>query len=177
VVLFSFALRSRLLSIFIRFEGGLMRDDRLVDSELCPCEQPGHFHSGVPGILAEMQGGRVAPEARVERCDQCCRFESDTAALARLIELGLAAVPPAGVRPFSVHCFAVVRVKFTGLLACSAETAVRQALDRFCWETHGRSAEFADDFTGFLVDYDGDADHARSCEFDGQLNPAQQETT
>ena len=51
--------------------------------EPCDCELPGYFHTGVPGILAAMEDGRVAPQAIVERCDQCCRFETDVAALAR----------------------------------------------------------------------------------------------
>ena len=54
----------------------------------CDCELPGDFSSGVPGVLARMEGGRLHPEAVVELCDQCCRFESDAAARSRLVEFG-----------------------------------------------------------------------------------------
>ena len=54
----------------------------------CDCEKPGHFCSGVPGILAHMENGRLAPGAKVERCDLCQRHATDEAALERLRELG-----------------------------------------------------------------------------------------
>jgi hypothetical protein len=60
------------------------------DDGRCECEQPGAFCSGVPGILAHMEGGRLAPGAGVERCDLCRRYPSDEAALDRLRELGRA---------------------------------------------------------------------------------------
>jgi hypothetical protein len=67
--------------------------------ELCDCEAAGFFCAGVPGILAHLNDGRVAPGARVERCDMCCRFASDEEALAKLVELGIAEattpLPPA----------------------------------------------------------------------------------
>jgi hypothetical protein len=50
----------------------------------CECEKPGHFNSGVPGILAHIEDGRVM--TRVERCDLCERFESDEAAAQYLEE-------------------------------------------------------------------------------------------
>lgn len=56
----------------------------------CACELPGFFQCGVPGVLAHLEEGRLAPGATVERCDLCGRFDSDEAALARLQELGLA---------------------------------------------------------------------------------------
>lgn len=62
--------------------------------EPCDCESPGFFHAGVPGILAHLQQGRVAPGALVERCDMCCRFASDVEAIARLRELGIAGATP-----------------------------------------------------------------------------------
>ena len=58
--------------------------------ELCDCEIAGFFCAGVPGILAHLQDGRVAPGALVERCDRCCRFASDEEAKNRLRELGIA---------------------------------------------------------------------------------------
>ena len=61
-------------------------------SQPCDCELPGYFCSGVPGILAHLQDGRLAPDARVERCDLCERYPSDLAARQRLRELGRAPV-------------------------------------------------------------------------------------
>jgi hypothetical protein len=58
--------------------------------EPCDCEAPGFFHTGVPGILAHLAEGRVAPGALVERCDMCRRFGSDEEAKGRLRELGIA---------------------------------------------------------------------------------------
>ena len=145
--------------------------------EPCDCELPGYFHTRVPGILAAMEDGRVAPQAIVERCDQCCRFESDAAALARLVELGLAKAALDGTaKPFTVHCFAVVRVTFSGVLAADPKAAVQQTLNRFCWDTHGQSAQFADEFTRFVVECDGDADGRRKTQFDGHLNEVEQQT-
>jgi hypothetical protein len=37
-----------------------------------------------------MENGRLAPGAKVERCDICCCYPSDEAADAKLVELGLA---------------------------------------------------------------------------------------
>lgn len=62
--------------------------------EPCDCEALGFFHAGVPGILAHLQEGRVAPGALVERCDICRRFVSDEEAIARLRELGIAGAIP-----------------------------------------------------------------------------------
>jgi hypothetical protein len=59
------------------------------DDPRCDCELPGFFCCGVPGILAHLKGRRVAPGAKVERCDQCQRYESDEAARHKLIELGI----------------------------------------------------------------------------------------
>ena len=56
----------------------------------CECEQPGYFYSGVPGIIARVENGRLAEGASVERCDLCQRYASDEAALAKLRELGIA---------------------------------------------------------------------------------------
>ncbi len=54
----------------------------------CECQKPGHFFSGIPGILAHIENGRLAPGAKVERCDCCGRYASDKEALERLQELG-----------------------------------------------------------------------------------------
>jgi len=58
------------------------------DDQPCQCEQDGYFRSGVPGILAHMEDGRLADGAQVQRCDLCQRYESDEAALQKLKELG-----------------------------------------------------------------------------------------
>jgi hypothetical protein len=60
--------------------------------EVCDCEKnlPGTFCSGIPGILARVENGRVVPGTKVERCDACERYPSDEAALQKLIELGIA---------------------------------------------------------------------------------------
>jgi hypothetical protein len=58
-------------------------------AEICDCELPGYFCSGVPGIIAQMQDGQLASGAQVERCDLCQRYPSDEAAAQKLIELGL----------------------------------------------------------------------------------------
>jgi hypothetical protein len=145
--------------------------------EPCDCELPGYFHTGVPGVLAAMEDGLVAPRAIVERCDQCCRFESDAAALARLVELGLVRTPLDGTaKSYTVHCFAVVRVTFPGVLAADPQAAVQQTLNRFCWETHGQSVQFAEEFTRFVVECDADANGRRTSQFDGHLNEVEQQT-
>ena len=65
--------------------------DRLNDSDSpCECELPGVFCSGVPGVLARMEQGRLALSATVERCDLCQRYATDVAARQRLIALLLA---------------------------------------------------------------------------------------
>jgi hypothetical protein len=71
-------------------------DEELAD--VCDCQLPGYFCSGVPGILARVVGGRLVPGAQVKRCDLCQRYPSDEAALAKLVELGIA---PADSRPSS----------------------------------------------------------------------------
>lgn len=62
------------------------------DDNRCECEKPGHFYSGVPGILARVVGGVLEDGTKVERCDLCQRYPSDEAAFEKLRELGH--VPP-----------------------------------------------------------------------------------
>ena len=65
--------------------------DRLNDSDTpCDCERPGAFCSGIPGVIARMEQGRLAPNATVARCDLCQRYATDDAARQRLIALQLA---------------------------------------------------------------------------------------
>lgn len=63
--------------------------DWLNQAEPCSCEQPGHFASGIPGILASLDHGRLVPGTEVQRCDLCQRYPTDEAARVRLMELGL----------------------------------------------------------------------------------------
>jgi hypothetical protein len=130
----------------------------------CECELAGPFHTGVPGVLAAMQDGRLAPGSVVERCDQCERFPTDAAALAALKERGLVN-GDAPSRSFTVHCYAVVRVKFPGVVASDEKAAAAQVLDRFDWDTHGRRAAFADEITELLVDAGDDERFERSLRF------------
>jgi len=57
------------------------------DDTRCECEKPGFFCSGIPGILAHMENGRLAKGAKVNRCDLCQRYPSDEAALEKLRQL------------------------------------------------------------------------------------------
>jgi hypothetical protein len=64
-------------------------DCLLVDEDhtRCECEKPGFFCSGIPGILAHMEDGRLAEGAKVNRCDLCQRYPSDEAAFEKLRQL------------------------------------------------------------------------------------------
>jgi len=137
--------------------------------EPCDCELPGAFYTGVPGIIAAMENGRLVPGAVVERCDHCLRYPNDGAARAKLQELGLAELRAAETQTYSVHCYAVVRVKFPGVVADDPKSAAGQTLERFDWEAHGARAEFADEITELLVDIDGEPDFSRSCRFTPDL--------
>jgi hypothetical protein len=65
-------------------------EDPSQDNECrCHCEEPGHFNSGIPGILAHLEDGRLPEGAKVERCDLCRRYPSDAAALEKFRENGL----------------------------------------------------------------------------------------
>jgi len=64
-----------------------VHDDEENDTR-CECEKPGYFCSGVPGIIARMENGRMAKGASVNRCDLCQRYPSDEAAFVKLWELG-----------------------------------------------------------------------------------------
>ncbi|MDA7979467.1 MAG: hypothetical protein MPJ50_11945 [Pirellulales bacterium] len=113
--------------------------------ERCECELPGAFYTGVPGILAALENGRVAPGAVVERCDFCQQYPSDAAALAKLRELGLANGEVEDLRPWTVQCYAIVRVEFSDVVAPDPQTAANRVLDRFDWELHASQIELADD--------------------------------
>lgn len=65
-------------------------DENTDITDLCDCELPGYFHSGVPGIIAGVQDGKLVTAVSVERCDLCQRYASDEAARQKLIELGMA---------------------------------------------------------------------------------------
>ena len=68
-------------------DGEAVCDDEENDTR-CECEKPGYFCSGVPGIIARMENGRMAKGASVNRCDLCQRYPSDEAAFVKLWELG-----------------------------------------------------------------------------------------
>ena len=51
-------------------------------------DQARFFSSGIPGILAHMENGRLAQGAQVNRCDLCQRYPSDEAAFEKLRDLG-----------------------------------------------------------------------------------------
>jgi len=138
--------------------------------EPCECERPGYFHSGVPGVIAHMEDGRLAPGAAVERCDQCRRYATDAAALAKLEELGLADADAGNRLSFSVHCYAVVRVKFPGVVAGDPKSAAKRVRERFDWDVHGAGAEYAEEISELLVDFESDSDFSRSWRFDTELN-------
>ena len=57
----------------------------------CVCEDPGHFSSGVPGILAHVENGRIV--GRVERSDACRRFRDDQVAESVLQRILKASAP------------------------------------------------------------------------------------
>ena len=57
------------------------------DHTRCECEKRGFFCSGIPGILAHMENGRLAEGAKVNRCDLCQRYPSDEAAFEKLRQL------------------------------------------------------------------------------------------
>jgi hypothetical protein len=59
------------------------------DDDRCDCAQPGYFCSGVPGILAHAENGRVSPDTAVQRCDLCERYPSDEAARTKLRDLDM----------------------------------------------------------------------------------------
>ena len=123
--------------------------------EPCECELAGPYYTGVPGILAAMQDGRVAPGAVVERCDFCRRYPSDAAALAKLRELALIDADPTGAgepSSFTVQCYAVVRVEFPGIVADDQNAAVSRVLDRFDWDVHGGDAQLAESNLVVLID-------------------------
>jgi phage FluMu protein Com len=48
----------------------------------CECELPGYFNSGLPGVLAHVENGKVT--SKVERCDTCLRYASDREAAVAL---------------------------------------------------------------------------------------------
>lgn len=89
--------RNNTIVVRLDFEDPIDDDDSPEDvplgadqNDVCECQRPGTFCSGVPGILAQVSNGRLLEGAKVERCDICQRYETDEGALARLRELGKA---------------------------------------------------------------------------------------
>lgn len=135
---------------------------------LCACMEPGYFYCGVPGIIAHLDNGRLAPDARVERCDLCQRFADDDAARQKLSELSLVWQEPTK-RCYTVHLYATVRVTFRELEAVSHEAAARMAEQLFDWDQHKVHADFADEITEYLVDVETDLGYARSRRLNGEF--------
>jgi hypothetical protein len=69
-------------------------------SDICECQREGFFCSGVPGILAHLENGKVVTGTTVDRCDVCGLYPSGEAALKKLRELGMVGE---GYRDYS-HC-------------------------------------------------------------------------
>ncbi|MCA9078012.1 MAG: hypothetical protein R3C02_26340 [Planctomycetaceae bacterium] len=134
---------------------------------LCACMEPGYFHCGVPGVLAHLENGRVPPDAKVERCDQCGRYPSDHAARAVLLEQGLLAEQSPQL--FDVHCYATVRVKFCEIMASTPLDAARIGMALFDWDQHQQQADFVDELSEFLVDIVGADDFSGSKRFNADL--------
>lgn len=121
----------------------------------CECELAGPYCTGVPGILATMQDGHVAPSAVVERCDFCRRCPSDATAFSKLRELALVDADSTNEgqpSSFTVQCYAVVRVEFPGIVADDQNSAASRVLDRFDWDVHGRDAQLAESNVIVLID-------------------------
>ena len=70
-------------------DGTVLRNTRGDRNIHCECENSGYFNSGIPGIIAHVENGRLAGDAKVERCDLCQRYNSDEAALAELQRRGI----------------------------------------------------------------------------------------
>ncbi|MBX3436986.1 MAG: hypothetical protein KF861_05815 [Planctomycetaceae bacterium] len=129
---------------------------------LCACMEPGYFRSGVPGVIAHLDNGRLAPGAKVERCDHCRRYPDDDAARRKLVELGLVWQQDVPLHRYTVHVYATVRLTFGELEAVSHEAAARMADELFDWDRHKGRAEYADEVTEYLVDLAGDLGYAHS---------------
>ncbi len=138
------------------------------DDARCDCEVPGYYCCGVPGILAVIENGKVAPGAVVERCDACERFESDEEARQKLVELGMLDEVPRQPT-FTVCAYAIVQIKHEGVAAASAREAAKAICDRFDWDRLKGQAVFADEFDRFVVERAGD--DVSSEEFDGFVKP------
>lgn len=165
------------------FEGPPEDEDRLrlvafdagkaeVPDELqpCACSQPGHFHCGVPGVIAHLENGRLPPHGQVERCDQCGRYPDDEAARQQLIDRGLVWTPGENVGRYAVVCQATVRVPFSGITASTPQDAARIADALFDWDKHQSLAEYAGERTEYLVTPDGPPDTGAGA--DGKGKPS-----
>ena len=135
----------------------------------CSCMTPSYFHSGVPGILAYLENGRLPRHGKVERCDQCRCYPDDESAFQQLVELGL--VWETGSRPrlYTVHCYVSVRIPLHGIPASTPQDAARIANAMFDWDTHQVQAEFADEMNEFLVDVEGADDFSQSRRFNAHF--------
>lgn len=143
---------------------------------VCDCELPGPYRTGIPGILARVEDGRLVPGAKVERCDLCQRYSSDEAALAWLQELGIP-VPPEDAETYTVQAFVTVRVPMYEIRACSPREAAAKARDLFRWLDFRRQAVCDQGLHEFLVEVPSDPDDSRSVRFNGELEELPDVTT
>jgi hypothetical protein len=134
----------------------------------CDCELPGLFRTGVPGILARVENGRLVPGAKVERCDLCQQYPSDEAALAKLRELGVAYYTE-DAETYTVQAFVTVRVPMYEIMAYSPREAAAKARDLFRWPYFRRQAECDQGLHEFLVEVPSDPDDSRSVRFNREL--------
>lgn len=82
---------------------------------------------------------------------------------------------PTRLTAHTVHCYVMVCVKLTGVLAESPREAARWVQQNFRWEDHGRDVEFVDELHEMLVDVAGDPDYSQSVAFRADLEPVRQE--
>jgi len=132
----------------------------------CVCMKPGPFNSGVPGILASLDNGRVPSDGKVEHCTLCQRYPDDAAARQKLVELNLIREAEPEPKFFTVHCYVTVRVKLEGVGASTHQDAARLAAAQFDWETNRWNAEYVEEINELLVDLEQTPDYSQSRRFD-----------
>ena len=82
------------------------------------------------------------------------------AACSGLLSLGTERKPH-----YTVHVFAVVRVKLTSIPGSTPQDAARLADALFNWPEHHRGAEFADEMTGYRFRTDVDSAETSNARF------------
>jgi hypothetical protein len=121
------------------------------------------------GRLHELENTTMKSDEATQLIERGIAARNEAQHAAPADECGVAGSISDDLKSFTVHCYAVVRIKFPGVLANSAKEAAERVMDRFDWDAYGQEAEFADHFTGALVDVDGDDEYLQSVVFDSQL--------